>query len=420
MATVADTLSRALEIFYDRYQNSLDKNSRRNVDQLASIWNQLNALYDIVGTAVSENNESRAQDALDEMVAILNAEEITITIPPTPPLAIGISVSPSSIAVPTDNDGNNPDYSNAYADVQITEGQTDTTTEWSYSVGLTSNVSATITSNRVTITSLTADSGTIEILCVKDGYSELSVNVGVVRSKQGEDGTAAWSKNIDDLYYLDGNVGIGTSTPTSQLHILDSVTTELTIENSSTELVLLRLKNLDGSFRLYSSSGYFLIYDELNSKGRLVVSDSGNVGINKLPGNRLDVAGDVNIDSSYHYRINSDAIIGRGSGEYLFGLVTQPSEAKIVVTDTNQIIFRREDSLENARFDANGNLGIGTSTPNPSALLDLNSTTGTLLCPRMTTAQRDAIVNLDGGMVIFNLDTNKLQVYDSTSWRGLH
>ena len=61
-------------------------------------------------------------------------------------------------------------------------------------------------------------------------------------------------------------------------------------------------------------------------------------------------------------------------------------------------------------------VGIGTATPAASAQLDVSSTTKGLLPPRMTTAQRDAIVSTATGLVIFNTTTNGLEFKSSTGW----
>lgn len=66
-----------------------------------------------------------------------------------------------------------------------------------------------------------------------------------------------------------------------------------------------------------------------------------------------------------------------------------------------------------------GSVGIGTPTPNASALLDLASTTRGLLPPRMTTAQRDAIASPAAGLVIFNTTTNSLELRNSSAWVAL-
>ncbi|HRK03632.1 MAG TPA: hypothetical protein PLW14_00905 [Chlorobiota bacterium] len=55
------------------------------------------------------------------------------------------------------------------------------------------------------------------------------------------------------------------------------------------------------------------------------------------------------------------------------------------------------------------NVGIGTATPDPSALLDLTSTSKGLLTPRMTTAQRDAIVLPATGLLVYNTSEGSYQ-----------
>jgi len=64
-------------------------------------------------------------------------------------------------------------------------------------------------------------------------------------------------------------------------------------------------------------------------------------------------------------------------------------------------------------------VGIGTATPDASAKLDVSSTTQGFLPPRMTTAQRDAIVSTATGLVIFNTTTNGLEFKSSTGWVSL-
>ena len=63
-------------------------------------------------------------------------------------------------------------------------------------------------------------------------------------------------------------------------------------------------------------------------------------------------------------------------------------------------------------------VGIGTITPDASTVLDISSTTQGLLIPRMTTAEREAIINPANGLLITNTDTDCLNYFvsDTNSW----
>lgn len=58
------------------------------------------------------------------------------------------------------------------------------------------------------------------------------------------------------------------------------------------------------------------------------------------------------------------------------------------------------------------NVGIGTTHPNSSALLDVSSTNQGFLYPRMTTQQRSAIVNPADGLHIYNTDMGAPEYYN--------
>lgn len=60
-----------------------------------------------------------------------------------------------------------------------------------------------------------------------------------------------------------------------------------------------------------------------------------------------------------------------------------------------------------------GIVGIGTTTP--KGALDVNSTTGAFIPPRMTTAQRNLLSTPPAGAIIFNSSVNQLQVNTGTS-----
>ena len=66
------------------------------------------------------------------------------------------------------------------------------------------------------------------------------------------------------------------------------------------------------------------------------------------------------------------------------------------------------------------NVGVGTSSPDNSAKLDVSSTDGGLLIPRMTEVQRDAIATPATGLMIFQTDgTAGFYYYDGSAWTAI-
>lgn len=77
--------------------------------------------------------------------------------------------------------------------------------------------------------------------------------------------------------------------------------------------------------------------------------------------------------------------------------------------------------VERIRIDSDGIVGIGTSSPNSSSILDLSSTVGAFMPPRMTTTQRDALTPALG-MMIYNTTTGHFEGYiasDGPRWATL-
>ena len=66
-------------------------------------------------------------------------------------------------------------------------------------------------------------------------------------------------------------------------------------------------------------------------------------------------------------------------------------------------------------------VGINTTTPDASSILDLTSTTQGLLPPRMTTAQKLAIVSPANGLLVYDTDLNGYSYYDlpTATWDNI-
>ena len=75
------------------------------------------------------------------------------------------------------------------------------------------------------------------------------------------------------------------------------------------------------------------------------------------------------------------------------------------------LIFLLFTSLSNAQF------GINTNTPEVSSALDVVSTTGGILIPRLTITQRDAIASPATGLMIYQTDqTSGFYYFNGTMW----
>ena len=68
-------------------------------------------------------------------------------------------------------------------------------------------------------------------------------------------------------------------------------------------------------------------------------------------------------------------------------------------------------------FPTSGSAGIGTISPNAKSILDIASTTSGVLIPRMTTAQRAAIVSPPQGLIVYQTTVPEgLYIYNTSGW----
>ena len=73
-------------------------------------------------------------------------------------------------------------------------------------------------------------------------------------------------------------------------------------------------------------------------------------------------------------------------------------------------------------FSMNAQVGVGTSSPNAAAALDVVSTSKGLVPPRMTAAQRNSISNPPAGLMLWCSDcgsNGELQVFNGTTFTNL-
>lgn len=172
----------------------------------------------------------------------------------------------------------------------------------------------------------------------------------------------------------------------------------------------------------------------------MTILNNGKIGIGTTtPEQKLNVRGSILIGES----VLTGPQPPSGVSEYLYIAANEGSSighqgSAFVVTQRDTNMLHRVGTKEGLSSDLfvveqynsgssawdnflsinnSGNVGIGTTTPGASSILDISSTTKGVVLPRMTQAQRKAIATPVAGMAIYQTDAVPgLRVYNGTNW----
>ena len=155
-----------------------------------------------------------------------------------------------------------------------------------------------------------------------------------------------------------GNVGIGTSSPSHTLHVVDSGNGEIKAERTSGAAVLIQAQSANG--KIGTSSNHNL---GLNTNGttRLTLDTSGKVGIGTTSPNRKLHLYESTAATSNFIQLTTVATGETGSNGLLVGIGAS-GQAEMWNYEAQPIAFATNGS-ERMRIESDGDVGIGVSSP---------------------------------------------------------
>lgn len=140
----------------------------------------------------------------------------------------------------------------------------------------------------------------------------------------------------------------------------------------------------------------------------LTVGKAGNVPIIQFPTSSISSE-------------TGELLLNAGGSEGLLLVCSSFGDLNLDIAGGPNLIMYAPGSFQSGDF-ANFNrplrLDAANSEIQPTARLNIVSTTQGLLPPRMTTTQRNAIVSPAEGLLVYDLTLHKLYGFDGTSWQA--
>jgi hypothetical protein len=217
-------------------------------------------------------------------------------------------------------------------------------------------------------------------------------------------------------FVFDGtNVGIGTSSPGAKLDVVGSTVDVIMRLGNGTSQARYAVDN-DGPYiyALTSGDNALRVFTPAGSQA-LTIDSSGNLGIGTSSPQQKFV-----VSNSGAAGVEVSPSGGSQGGTYLqaynrSGTAFVPTE--IIASKIG--FYTGASPAFAALLDSSGNLGIGTTSPSASAILDAQSTTKGVRMPNMTTTQKNAISSPAAGLMVFDTTLAKLCVYSGSAWQTI-
>ena len=226
------------------------------------------------------------------------------------------------------------------------------------------------------------------------------------------------------LVFDGANLGIGTSSP-----FADSGYRSIDIRGTTGgEINLGTASNNYGQILADATNGLLLNTLGATAPIKFFVGGAEQMRVNNTglgigtssPAYKLDVNGAIRgLGGVNAIRLENSANTG------VYARFSRPNKSYILALDINNnggtdfSLYDETAAATRWTVDSSGNLGIGTSSPNASAILDAQSTTKGVRMPNMTTTQKNAISSPAAGLMVFDTTLAKLCVYTGAAWQTI-
>jgi hypothetical protein len=210
---------------------------------------------------------------------------------------------------------------------------------------------------------------------------------------------APWTTNGNNIFYNLGRVGIGTSNPSERLHIKGDPDASICFDHNGDTRWVLNSNNLSNQNLQFIEASYLSgsITRAYFKVGGDFILNTGKLGIGiSNPNSKLHVLGDALFSTT-----------GAGLAIYPYSNYASMDFVAIGVTNVPKIQFYE------SKMTMNEPIGINTTTP--QGALDISSTTGGLIVPRMTTTQRNSLSAVNG-TIIYNTTTFQFNFRENNVW----